>query len=121
MVARNMYGVVIWSNADQRKAIIWCEDQGDLAYYTKDCASALDGVTLDPGDLIQFDLRLEQSLRMVDNPQRVESGSHSNLASSLSTENVNQVEPSRVRSKRRTDNIVTFPTKARPERELILA
>ena len=121
MVARSMYGVVIWSNADQRKAIIWCEDQGDLAYYTQDCASALDGVTLDPGDLIQFDLRLERSLRMVDNPHRVESGTHANLASSLGTGNVNQTEPSRAWPKRKTDNIVTFPTTSRPERELLPA
>ena len=121
MVAKSMYGVVIWSNADQRKAIIWCEDQGDLAYYTQDCASALDGAALDPGDLIQFDLRLEKSLRMVDNPQHVECGTHAGLASSLSTQNVNQIVPSRARTKRQTDNIVTFPAKARPERELIPA
>ena len=27
-----MLGVVLWSDVSDRKAVIWCEDQGDLAY-----------------------------------------------------------------------------------------
>lgn len=27
-----MIGVVVWSNAERQKAVIWCEDQGALAY-----------------------------------------------------------------------------------------
>lgn len=27
-----MIGVIVWSNADREKAVIWCEDQGALAY-----------------------------------------------------------------------------------------
>ena len=27
-----MYGIVLWSDRSERQAVIWCEDQGDLAY-----------------------------------------------------------------------------------------
>lgn len=27
-----MIGVIIWSDPIERKAIVWCEDQGDLAF-----------------------------------------------------------------------------------------
>ncbi|WP_185968473.1 hypothetical protein [Paracoccus sp. M683] len=27
-----MIGVVVWSSAERQKAVIWCEDQGALAY-----------------------------------------------------------------------------------------
>lgn len=27
-----MFGVVLWSNGVSGKAVIWCEDQGDLAF-----------------------------------------------------------------------------------------
>lgn len=120
MFAKSMYGVVIWANADQHKAIIWCEDQGDLAYYTKDCASALDGMSLDPGDLIHFDMRLERSLRMVDNPQRVESASHVGLASSLTE---TSTQPAQTQTTRNTasENIVAFPSRARSSGELMPA
>lgn len=29
-----MLGVVLWADIDDRKAVIWCEDHGNLAYYT---------------------------------------------------------------------------------------
>lgn len=51
-----MYGVVLWSDAFDQKAVIWCEDHGDLAYYAGGAQSAHGGVSLDPGDLIEFDL-----------------------------------------------------------------
>jgi hypothetical protein len=51
-----MYGVVLWSDAFDQKAVIWCEDHGDLAYYAGGAQTAHGGVSLDPGDLIEFDL-----------------------------------------------------------------
>ncbi|KMK67509.1 hypothetical protein [Puniceibacterium sp. IMCC21224] len=74
----SMYGVVLWTNTDERKAVIWCEDHGNLAFYSQNDLgehtdqSVLDGLPLDAGDLIQFDLREERDLRLARNPQRVE-------------------------------------------------
>ena len=28
-----MFGVVLWADPVDRKAVIWCEDHGDLAYF----------------------------------------------------------------------------------------
>ena len=27
-----MIGVILWSNADQKRAVVWCENNGGLAY-----------------------------------------------------------------------------------------
>lgn len=62
-----MNGVVLWSDADQHKAVIWCEDQGDLAFYAQ--KTPLEMVDLHEGDLICFDLTLQKNRRMAENPQ----------------------------------------------------
>ncbi|MCV6585016.1 MAG: hypothetical protein OIF47_05740 [Marinibacterium sp.] len=67
-----MYGVVLWSNSDNTKAVIWCEDHGDLAFYAEDRESAQ--AVLDAGDLVQFDMRVDENMRYVKNPQLVREG-----------------------------------------------
>ena len=58
-----MLGVVLWSDASDRKAVIWCEDQGDLAFMTAaDAVLNRDGF-FDAGDLVQFDTCIEGSRR----------------------------------------------------------
>lgn len=76
-----MYGVVLWSNTEEKKAVIWCEDHGDLAYYRQ---SGSDGpVSLDAGDWVQFDLTLDRHMRFAHNPRLVAEGVCSGLADSL--------------------------------------
>ena len=69
-----MFGVVLWADASDSKAVIWCEDHGNLAYYTAPDRSAHGGVARDAGDLIQFELREERDTRHASNPQRVDAG-----------------------------------------------
>jgi len=76
-----MNGVVLWSDASQHKAVIWCEDQGDLAFYSQDQPQA--PVDLYEGDLVCFDLTLQQNTRLVVNPQVLEKSACSGLAQSL--------------------------------------
>ncbi|MFZ5961347.1 hypothetical protein ACOXXX_00205 [Thalassococcus sp. BH17M4-6] len=83
MSSKSMYGVVLWTNADDRKAVIWCEDHGDLAFYTPGAKSALEGVFLDAGDLVQFDMRQEANLRYARNPQLVRQSQYPGLAQRL--------------------------------------
>lgn len=74
MSSTSMFGVVLWSDMDERKAVIWCEDHGDLAFYSQgeqSDRSVMDGVSLDAGDLIQFDMRQEHKWRLARNPQRI--------------------------------------------------
>jgi hypothetical protein len=64
-----MYGVVLWSDSQDHKAVIWCEDHGDLAYYRK---AADDGpVRLDPGDWVEFEVVIDRHLRLAQDPRRV--------------------------------------------------
>ncbi|MCA0870314.1 hypothetical protein LCL97_05735 [Seohaeicola saemankumensis] len=78
-----MYGVVLWSDTEDQKAVIWCEDHGDLAFYRQPC----DGqqVCLDAGDWIQFDMTTERHLRLAHNPRLVADGAFSELAGAVET------------------------------------
>lgn len=62
-----MIGVVLWSDPADRKAVFWCEDQGDLAFYqAPDCA--LDSlVFFAAGDMVQFDTVNSRKLRKANN------------------------------------------------------
>lgn len=77
-----MYGVVLWSDQVDGKAVIWCEDHGDLAYFN----GALDGAQMPDigaGDLVQFDLRQEARVRRACNPRLVGNQHYAGLADGL--------------------------------------
>jgi len=76
-----MNGVVLWSDECQKNAVIWCEDQGDLAFYAQ--KKSLKVVDLHEGDLICFDLTLQQNRRMAENPQVLAQSASVGLAQSL--------------------------------------
>ncbi|MBS0122717.1 hypothetical protein [Thetidibacter halocola] len=73
-MGEHMYGVVLWADKSDNKAVIWCEDHGNLAYYYDPECSLHDGGAIDAGDLIQFDLREESECRRARNLRRVSSG-----------------------------------------------
>jgi hypothetical protein len=79
--AENMYGVVLWSNDESTKAVIWCEDQGDLAFYAH--GTQEDAFQLDAGDMVQFDVRNDRHLRFALNPRLVGAGVCAGIADSL--------------------------------------
>lgn len=67
-----MYGVILWSNSDDRKAVIWCEDQGHLAYYEDELPT--DGGTgafFDAGDYVEFDVFIDDTLHRAHNTTNV--------------------------------------------------
>ncbi len=76
-----MYGVVLWSNPSENKAVIWCEDHGDLAFYRGNDAGA--HVAFDAGDLIQFEISQETSLRYAHNARLVGERMYDGLADKL--------------------------------------
>ncbi|MCV2889181.1 hypothetical protein [Ruegeria aquimaris] len=67
-----MFGVVLWSDSSDQKAVIWCEDHGDLAFYRQ--TGRQKGPSLDVGDWVQFDLVTERNQRMATNPKLVKHG-----------------------------------------------
>ena len=78
-----MIGVVLWSDPGARKAVIWCEDHGDLAFYAAASDAALGRGTLDAGDLVEFDMTTDKSLRYAHNPQVVSENLYPHLAGRL--------------------------------------
>lgn len=82
-MSQKMYGVVLWADPGDQKAVIWCEDHGDLAFYHDSVSSAHDGVSLDAGDLIQFDLMQNANLRLACNPKRLVQQQYPELARNL--------------------------------------
>lgn len=78
-----MIGVVLWSDKSARKAIVWCEDHGDLAYYTS--ASQLDEepTPLDVGDVVQFELLEEGLMRHVREPRLLSEEEYPAIARTL--------------------------------------
>lgn len=78
---RNMFGVVLWSDPTDRKAVIWCEDQGDLAFYRH--ADATQSLTLEAGDWVQFDLEVQRKQRFACNPRLIQGGACRSLPDML--------------------------------------
>ena len=69
MMEKTMCGVVLWADKAENSAIIWCEDHGDLAFYRSNDSTALTGVTLDAGDLVEFEVTDTQKLRFAKEPR----------------------------------------------------
>lgn len=78
-----MLGVVLWSDNEDNKAVIWCEDHGDLAFFNGGDTAQFDAVDLDAGDLVHFELQQEKHLRYAHNPRRIETGAYEGLAEQL--------------------------------------
>ncbi|MFD1883658.1 hypothetical protein [Paracoccus pacificus] len=57
-----MIGVIVWSNASRLKAVVWCEDQGALAYL-----NGTDNLLGDrwpvAGDMVELDSENRDGLR----------------------------------------------------------
>lgn len=108
-----MNGVVLWSDASLHKAVIWCEDQGDLAFYTQQTHQDL--VDLHEGDLICFDITLRQNTRMVENPQVLAEAACTGLAQSLAGTRSDIVEPNKG-GDRNPDQVISFAARSKKKR-----
>ncbi|MBY6054977.1 cold shock domain-containing protein [Leisingera daeponensis] len=60
-----MIGVILWSDAPLTKAVIWCDDQGDLAFFSN--KAGVDFPELHPGDWVEFDITLSGNIRVAEN------------------------------------------------------
>ncbi|MGH1576919.1 hypothetical protein [Planktotalea sp.] len=105
-----MLGVVIWSAEVDSKAIIWCEDHGELAFLGQSQHSAACTERFDEGDLIQFDIEEFSNLRFAQNPRKIAQHYCSDLSSVLETA---QVIKERIESEKRgsisdSENVVSL-------------
>ena len=60
-----MIGVILWSDAPLTKAVIWCDDQGDLAFFSN--RAGTECAELNPGDWVEFDVTLSGNIRVAEN------------------------------------------------------
>lgn len=103
MTGKSMYGVVLWCDESEQKAVIWCEDHGDLAFYSGGDQSVLEGPALDAGDLIQFDVRQEAHMRLARNPQLVVEDQFPTIA-----ERLGKASGAAKEQRQRTANVIPF-------------
>ena len=82
-----MFGVVLWSDPNQNRAVIWCEDHGELAFLKGDEPDAAPSPELDPGDLVQFDMHQDRYIRLASNVKLVASVEYPTLARDLTRAN----------------------------------
>ena len=78
-----MYGVVLWSDHKDNKAVIWCEDHRNLAFFKKENGTEDRVEAFEPGDLVAFDLREENNLRLAVDPYVVAPHEFPSLAHEL--------------------------------------
>lgn len=59
-----MIGVVVWSSIERQKAVIWCEDQGALAYLHGQENLVAGCAWPDAGDLLELESETVGELRL---------------------------------------------------------
>ncbi len=78
-----MRGVVIWHCQNTRRAVVWCDDSGELAYASdgKAWVNPMQQVAI--GDYVAFDLRSSVATRSCANLRLIEQGHAPDLAGVL--------------------------------------
>jgi len=81
-----MIGVILWSDPADQKAVIWCEDQGDLAYLSKPGPIAEHSSFVEVGDVVEFDLSFKRTThRVAENIRLVSQAVATDLVNNMRT------------------------------------
>lgn len=78
-----MLGVVLWSDPVECKAVFWCEDQGDLAFYQADAKSRACDFFLEAGDMVTFETETTGKLRQAHDVTVVQEDAYRELPGKL--------------------------------------
>lgn len=113
MTIQNMFGVVLWSDTNAQKAVIWCEDQGELAFYTPCDHSVHTAPALDAGDLVKFDVTVQKNVRKATNPQLMQQSHAPNLQTHLRS---NGSKPDLARASQKVVDIAQYLNAPEPQR-----
>lgn len=103
-----MIGIVLWGDPTDGKAVFWCEDHGDLAYFNAEFGEAGNTSAFTAGDMVQFDIFCDAEFRRAVNPSVIQENACDGLdrslrsssqppASSATSHNGGQVVPFRPR------------------------
>lgn len=78
-----MFGAVLWSDRSKNRALIWCEDHGNLAYFDGRDACAQSCSDFEEGDLVTFKVHDGNGMRVASDVQVVSSEEYPFLAHGL--------------------------------------
>ena len=78
-----MIGIILWSDTADRKAVIWCEDQGDLAYFSDPDHLNAHDTFFDVGDVVEFEAKTVRNMRLALNPRWIKQNAGTTLADGL--------------------------------------
>jgi hypothetical protein len=78
-----MRGIIIWHCQETHRAVVWCDDSGDLAYASDSCAWTYPRQKVSIGDYVAFDLRPTANSRTCVNLRLIESGQATELVGIL--------------------------------------
>ncbi len=110
-----MFGVVLWSDEEDHKAVIWCEDHGDLAFYRS--SSDTPNVAMDAGDWVEFDLSMDRNMRFAHNPRLIAEGVFPELPESLERARPVRLSPAApAQSHRGSAEIIPFTASSKSKR-----
>lgn len=114
----NMIGLILWSDSLDREAVIWCEDQKELAYYRDDQNNQPEGAFLEVGDFVQFELDTGSKGRRAKSVTRIQHTAGTGLADQL----MNFKDPQTHHIASQTAEVVPFKplTENTPERRRLL-
>ncbi|WP_147104401.1 hypothetical protein [Tateyamaria sp. syn59] len=80
-----MIGVILWSDPATEKAVIWCEDHGDLAFLSGAACADIPDAFFDVGDVVEFDVIATRNVRRVSRVTPVQQGIGKPVVDSLIT------------------------------------
>lgn len=86
--SNGMYGLVLWSDPKVFKALIWCEDQGDLAYFdgageSQAAEQEAGAFVPEVGDVLLFDVTDGGTLRRATNLRKLAHKDSADLIANL--------------------------------------
>lgn len=80
-----MIGIVLWSDVVDCKAVFWCEDHGDLAYYSAEFGETETRSAFTAGDMVKFDVYCDAEFRRAMNPSVIQENAYDGLDRHLRT------------------------------------
>lgn len=92
-----MIGIVLWSDPVVAKAVFWCEDQGDLAYFRSKDPQNSPASALTAGDMVCFDVSTDEKMRLASNPRLISGHGSADLPGQLKA-TAGQMKKARTRS-----------------------
>ncbi len=78
-----MYGAVLWADRSANRALIWCEDHGELAFFEGEPSGPTDASKFEEGDFVAFKIRDGRGMRLAFEVKMVTSEEYPRLAADL--------------------------------------